>query len=68
MGLWDDEVVGSYGSGRFRGHNLINSPIKILRCFHRILRVMGLRVYDISELWGFLELCGQNWSATMLLG
>jgi len=31
MGLWDDEIVGSHGSGcmilkyRFRGHNLINS-------------------------------------------
>jgi len=31
----------------------------------------GLRVYSINELGfygGFLEICGQNWSTTMLLG
>jgi len=54
MGLWDDEVVGSCGSGysstRFRGHNFINSPFKILRCFHRIPRDW---VYGINELWDF---------------
>jgi len=50
-GLWgygmmrlSDHIVLDvwYSSTRFRGHNLINSSIKILRCFHRIFRVMGL--------------------------
>jgi len=39
MRLWDHVVLDVwYSSTRFRGHNHINSPFKILRCFHRILR------------------------------
>jgi len=41
MRLWDDKIVGSgcmILCTRFRGHNLINSPIKILRCFYWIPR------------------------------
>jgi len=38
MKLWDVVLDVWYKSTRFRDHNLINSPFKILRCFHRIPR------------------------------